>query len=107
MYGTATTATYCSFCGRGCSCASGIFQIGYHRTPEEIREAERERKMEEELRRWAALQMSLEMSRDYSPQPEPRPTVHSGVLSTAFHWMSQRKRAFKIRASKPGWDRGR
>jgi hypothetical protein len=113
MYGiTSYDDHYCSNCGRSCNCtgtSSGIFQVGYgsYRTSKEIQEERRQFKLKKELRRWAFRQMSIEMGRDYSPKPEPKPTIHTGVPSTAFHWMSQRKRAFKMRASKPGWDRGR
>lgn len=96
---------YCSFCGRNCACSS-ISRFSGYRSSEALK-AERERKMEEELRRWAALQYSLKMSRDFSPRPGSRPTVHGGILSMAFHWIGHRKRAFKMRASRPGWDRGR
>ncbi|KKM02546.1 hypothetical protein LCGC14_1783360 [marine sediment metagenome] len=104
-----TSTAYCSWCGRNCSCSSGVFTIsvGHSRSSREIREAAEQRKLKEELRRWAFRQHSLEMSRDYSPVPAPRPMVHSGIPSTAFHWMGHRKRAYKMRASKPGWDRGR
>ena len=103
-----TSTVYCSWCGHNCGCSSCVIRIpGSFRTTLEILEARRKRELEEALRRRAFRQYSFELACDYSLVPSPRPAVHRGIPSTAFHWMGHRKRAFKMRASKPGWDRGR
>jgi len=117
-YGTSTYGNRCCpYCGRCCSCTTGInfnfnfpsFGSGANCFPsrEEAERARREREMEEALRRLEAWRASAELGRDYSPTPQRPPPRRDLVLSVSFHWMSQRKRAFKLRPSRPGWDRGR
>jgi hypothetical protein len=122
MYGTATTITGygsrpspCPWCGNRpyqraevtCSCSGGwtnVFTI--YSSPSPARDWKRE-KLEENAFRRDMHQLSIDMGRDYSLREEPRPPVHEGRTSTSFHWTCHRRRGVKMRASRPGWDRGR
>jgi len=114
---TCSYDNYCPSCGRCCSCtASRVFtfrpsapgsNVYYYLDREAAERARREQEMEEALRRYAAWRASVELGCDYSLRPVRPPRPRNWVPSVSFHWMSQRKRAFKLRPSKPGWDRGR
>jgi hypothetical protein len=114
-YDGTSTANYCPHCGRDCWCTrntSGIYVIysrnsGSNFDGRRAEQEKRDREEEEALRRYAMWRASIELGRDYSLRPARAPRSRHWVPSVSFHWMSQRKRAFKLRPSRPGWDRGR
>ena len=108
MYGsTATNLSHCSICGRNCGCNTATIYFYPAASTADWEEEKRRRELEEAERLWAFRQYSIDLGRDYSLREPPRPASYRGRQSTAFHWMAHRKRSFKMRANKPGWERGR